>query len=131
MGYKSYSKHFKKKNNNMIETASIDQKEEAIQVTVDDKVVANLELEPIENNVELNEADVLDVDVEQTVEGFVDGCARLNVRKRPDKDSEILCVIKKNDKVLVNLSASTTEEFYRICTTNGVVGYCMKKFIKC
>ena len=48
--------------------------------------------------------------------GRVDNCARLNVRKEPNIKSEIVEV-------------ASTEEFYRVKTSDGVEGFCMKDYI--
>ena len=56
-------------------------------------------------------------------------CAKLNVRKEAAKDSEIVCIIAKGDELAVDLDAST-EDFYKINTSNGIEGYCVKDFIE-
>lgn len=60
--------------------------------------------------------------------GTVTGCAKLNVRKEPNKDAEILAVINEGSEVVINRIKSTVE-FYAVCTAAGIEGYCMKKFI--
>lgn len=61
--------------------------------------------------------------------GNVAGCAKLNVRKEPNKDAEILAVINEGAEVVINKIKSTMD-FYSVCTAAGIDGYCMKKFIK-
>lgn len=61
--------------------------------------------------------------------GVVSGCNKLNVREKANKDSKSLCVIDKNTEVEIDLNASTTEEFYKVCTSSGIKGYCMKQYI--
>lgn len=61
--------------------------------------------------------------------GNVAGCAKLNVRKEPNKDAEILAVINEGTEVVINKIKSTMD-FYSVCTAAGIDGYCMKKFIK-
>lgn len=61
--------------------------------------------------------------------GNVAGCAKLNVRKEPNKDAEILAVINEGTEVVINKIKSTMD-FYSVCTAAGIEGYCMKKFIK-
>ncbi len=60
--------------------------------------------------------------------GYVDNCECLRVRKESNVDSEELCVINKLSKVVIDLDNST-EYFYKVTTSDGVEGYCMKKFI--
>lgn len=54
---------------------------------------------------------------------------RLNVRKQPSKDSEVLEVITKNSEVEIDLSDNEDTMFYKVRTKTGVEGYCMKEFI--
>ena len=60
--------------------------------------------------------------------GVVTDCLKLNVRTKPDKDSDIVCEITASTNLVIDEEEST-EEFYKICTYSGVEGYCMKKFI--
>lgn len=62
------------------------------------------------------------------ITGIVTGCIKLNVRKEPNKDAEIVSVINEGSEVIINKNKSTVD-FYAVCTAAGVDGYCMKKFI--
>lgn len=64
----------------------------------------------------------------KTVFGVVDGCDSLNVRKESNKESDVLCIINKSTKIVIDLENST-EDFYKVSTSQGIDGYCMKKFI--
>lgn len=80
----------------------------------------------------LTEEDVAEVEITEEkslTKGTVTGCARLNVRKEADKESDVLCVINKGEEVTITLEG-TTEDFYKVCTSSGVEGFCMKKFIE-
>ena len=63
------------------------------------------------------------------ITGTVTGCAKLNVRKEPNKEAEIVSEINEGSEVVIDKNKSTTD-FYAVCTAAGVEGYCMKKFIK-
>lgn len=66
---------------------------------------------------------------EKSVEsGFVTGCSRLNVRKEPNVKADVLSVIPANSEVMVELDGST-DDFYKVCTSVGIEGFCMKKYI--
>lgn len=54
--------------------------------------------------------------------------AKLNVRKQPSPNGQVVSVINKDAKVQIDTTASTAE-WYKVYTTAGVEGYCMKKFI--
>lgn len=60
--------------------------------------------------------------------GVVTECVRLNVRKTPDPDGEVVSIIDCLTDVVVDLEDST-DEFYKISTAAGVEGFCMKKYI--
>ena len=83
--------------------------------------------ETVNETVELAITEPVVTEIVQTPDNGVVNCERLNVRKRPSKDAEVLCVINKNDKI--KLLNEQNEEFIKICTASGIEGYCMKKFI--
>lgn len=60
--------------------------------------------------------------------GVVTDCLKLNVRKAPNADAEIVSVIPALTEVTINPEESTNE-FYKICTADGICGFCMKKYI--
>ena len=123
---KNYSKFSQKKENVNLE--EIFPETEAVE--------ADAEQEPIMDPVVEEEAEQAQEIVEesqkveeavQTV-GFVDNCERLRVRKESNVDSEELCIINKLSEVVIDLDNST-DYFYKVTTSEGVEGYCMKKFI--
>ena len=54
---------------------------------------------------------------------------RLNVRKGPSKDTEVLNIVSKDEKLLIN-DPKLIEGFYSITTSSGIKGYVMKEFVK-
>ena len=123
---KNYSKFSQKKENVNLE--EIFPETEAVE--------ADAEQEPIMDPVVEAEAEQAQEIVEesqkveeavQTV-GFVDNCECLRVRKESNVDSEELCIISKLSEVVIDLDNST-DYFYKVTTSEGVEGYCMKKFI--
>lgn len=67
-------------------------------------------------------------EIKRTVKGKVIDCTRLNVRRRPNMDSEVNCIIDVDSIVEINENKSN-DEWYRVTTDNGVYGYCMKQYI--
>lgn len=65
----------------------------------------------------------------EMIPGMVTDCAKLNVRKQPSLKADVLCEIAVRAKVIIN-PAKSTKEWYCVRTEQGVVGYCMKKYIK-
>lgn len=62
------------------------------------------------------------------VTGVVTDCLRAAVYKEPRANSKVIKVITLLTKVEVDVDGST-EDFCKISTSDGVQGYCMKKFI--
>ena len=60
--------------------------------------------------------------------GYVTDCVKLNVREVASKDSNVLCEIILNSKVIVD-EENSTDDFYKVTTETGVEGYCMKQYI--
>lgn len=60
--------------------------------------------------------------------GIVVNCPRLNVRMKPRADADVICVIDRDSKVMID-EENSTKNFYKICAEVGVEGYCMKQFI--
>lgn len=60
--------------------------------------------------------------------GVVTNCLRLNIRKTPDKDSEVVVIATCLDELRVDPTAST-DDWYAVCTASGMEGFCMKKFV--
>lgn len=94
-------------------------------------------VEPIENVTE----DIQTVEVEQEskveeskieepkyITGIVTDCVKLNVREDPYLTATILGAITAATELIVDKEASTND-FYKICTSAGLEGYCMKKFV--
>lgn len=81
----------------------------------------------------LNDSDEIaeDTVVEETVEeviGVVTDCLKLNIRKEPDKDSDVVVVVTCLDELKIDPETST-DEWYAVCTVAGIEGFCMKKYI--
>ena len=84
---------------------------------------------------EVEEIDLFDEEESEDVEdsvnvpiGLVSGCLKLNVRFRPNSKSDIVCTIDYNTEVMIDESESTNE-YYKVYTSSGVEGFCMKKYI--
>ena len=67
-------------------------------------------------------------EVSAPVIGIVTDCPRLNVRVNPRADADVICIIERDSKVMID-EEDSTKNFYKICTEQGIEGYCMKQFI--
>ena len=110
--YSDYSKNFKstdKPKVSQVEESTLDNYQEADQNTEEQTTV-----------------DQEQVAVTVTQKGVVNGCEKLNVRTNPTIDSEVVCVINKNDEVIIEEALG---DWYSVTTKDGDEGYCMSKFI--
>ena len=85
--------------------------------------------EHINEELEIDEkvVDLDDAIKEEPLIGVVK-CKKLNVRKNPNLESEILMTVTEGDNVELNIKASN-REFYKVLTESKEEGFCMKKFI--
>lgn len=88
--------------------------------------------EPIEGQIVIPE---VESEPESAVEpeiqkfGKINNCKKLNVRKLPNRDAEIVSELVEGSEVMIDEKESTAL-FYKICTEHGIEGFCMKQFIK-
>ena len=125
--YTQYSKF------NGEETILINNPELEVEDTVEEKVD-----EPIEGQIVIPEVEPIvpePVIPEPVVEpenrkfGKVSNCKKLNIRKLPSRDAEIVSELIEGSEVMIDEKESTAL-FYKICTEHGIEGFCMKEFIK-
>lgn len=76
----------------------------------------------------LVEETVETVALPKTVSGVVVNCAKLNVREEPSADADVVCVLDVMSEIKINVEKSDNE-WFKICTANGIEGYCMRKFV--
>lgn len=60
--------------------------------------------------------------------GIVEYCVRLNVRENPNPGSNVVSIVDAGKELMLILDESTND-WYKVCTTSGVEGYCMKEYI--
>ena len=125
--YTQYSK-FSGEESMLTNDPELEVKEEIIEENID----KNIE-EPIEGQTVIPEVEPIIPEpvAEPEIQKFgqVSGCKKLNVRKLPSRDAEIVSELAEGIKVMIDEKTSTAL-FYKICTEHGIEGYCMKDFIK-
>ena len=92
----------------------IESTEEVEETTTEPEVI----VPNIEDGVENNE-----------VIGKISGFEKLYVRKESNKNSEPVGIVTDKDDLSIDLSYST-DTFYKVITSNGLEGYCVKEFVK-
>lgn len=68
------------------------------------------------------------VEEPKPVFGVVSGCAKLNIRKSPSPNGNVICTVNENTKLMIILEESTAE-WYKVCNSAGLNGFCMKKYV--
>ena len=110
MGNRNYAGFSKNKNNRI----------------VSDQVV------PINNDIEQKETGIEEIEETPMVKegtGIIVNCNLLYIRGDASKESDILGLLSRGDKVKVYFDEST-KDFYKIKSLTDIVGYCMKNYIK-
>lgn len=98
---------------NEVEESTNETEEVTEEVTEPEVIVPN-----IEDGVENNE-----------VIGKISGFEKLYVRKEANKDSEPVGIVTSKDDLSIDV-AHSTDDFYKVITSNGLEGYCVKEFVK-
>lgn len=79
------------------------------------------------------EPEVIQDPIERSIlDAVVSGAKKLNVRREPSKDADVVCVLAEGTTLTV-CPEESTEEFYKVfavCKEVLVEGYCVKTFIK-
>lgn len=60
--------------------------------------------------------------------GKVVGCQKLNIRKEPNGEAEVLGTISADSEIMIDEDESTSD-FYKVYTESGTEGFCMKQYI--
>lgn len=97
---------------------STNETEETIEEVTEEVTEPEVIVPSIENNVENNE-----------VIGKISGFEKLYVRKEASKDSEPVGIVTDKDDLSIDV-AHSTDDFYKVITSNGLEGYCVKEFVK-
>ena len=106
--------------------------EQAVEEKIvnEEQVVEEKIVNEFQQNISDPESDIDVAANDETSEliGYVTDCVKLNVREAASKDSNVLCEIILNSKVIVD-EENSTDDFYKVTTETGVEGYCMKQYI--
>lgn len=113
-------------------------------VNVDETVVEETPVMVEETPAVVEETPVVDVIIEPVAEaetgkkkskpaksmtGIVSGCTKLNIRVKPNATATVLCVVDAKSELKIDES-KTNKDWFAVCTSNGVEGYCMRKFVE-
>ena len=59
----------------------------------------------------------------------VSNCSRLNIRKKPNLNANVVCVINAGTELTVVRPFKIGDEWVRVSTKDGVEGHCMRKYV--
>ena len=124
----SKNKHFRKQfvEDNTVEETVENQVEEVVNENINStEEVVN---EFVDETVENSSKEITEEDIVLEVLGIVTGCNLLNVRSKPEPNSEVLTIIP-TDSVITISDVNASQDFYKVLV-GDLEGYCMKKFIK-
>lgn len=68
------------------------------------------------------------VEEPKSVFGVVSGCSKLNIRKSPSPNGNVICAVDEKTELMIILEESTSE-WYKVCNSAGLNGFCMKKYV--
>lgn len=123
---KNYTNYSNKSVNKEVEKEQV-VAEETVEEQVVEAVEENTE-EAVETPVEETTEEVVEEasDDEILDIGVVTDCLKLNVRKQPSKDAEVLKTIDALTEVII---LKEVGDFYEVALKTGESGYCMKEYI--
>ena len=117
-------------------TEEVNETIEQVEETVNEVEESNNEVEETTEEVtkEVTEPEVIVPSIENNVEnneviGKISGFEKLYVRKEASKDSEPVGIVTDKDDLSIDV-AHSTDDFYKVITSNGLEGYCVKEFVK-
>ena len=85
--------------------------------------------EDIESAEETSQPTINDGIEDNSASGKVYGFTKIYVRSNPNRDAEPVGIVSDLDDISIDLFHSTNE-FYKVVTSNGLEGYCLKECIK-
>lgn len=117
-------------------TNEVNETVEQVEETVNEVEESTNEAEETTEEVteEVTEPEVIVPNIEDGVEnneviGKISGFEKLYVRKEASKDSEPVGIVTDKDDLSIDV-AHSTDNFYKVITSNGLEGYCVKEFVK-
>lgn len=119
---------------NEVTEENVNEIEESVKETEEITNEVNETIEQVEetiNEVEesTNEIEETKEEVTEEVIGKIIEFEKLYIRKEADKNSEPVGIVTNKDYLSIDIIHST-DDFYKVITSNGLEGYCVKEFVK-
>ena len=114
---RNYNQYANKPESEQVKEEPVEKVIEPVEETVEEVI------EPVEEAVE----EAAEVEEKSTEVAFGKvNCSKLNVRKEPNINSVPLCIVEHGTRMEIS---EFDGEWVKILTSDGVSGYCMRKFI--
>ena len=113
-------------------TNEVNETIEQVEETINEVEKSTNEIKETKEEVieEVTEPDIIVPIIENNkVIGKIIEFEKLYVRKEASKDSEPVGIVTDKDDLSIDV-ASSTDDFYKVITSNGLEGYCVKEFVK-
>ena len=118
---RNYNQYANKPEPEQVKEGPVEEVIEPVEETIEEVI------EPAEETVEETVEEVTEVEEKSTEVAFGKvNCSKLNVRKEPSINSVPLCIIEHGTRMEIS---EFNGEWVKILTSDGVSGYCMRKFI--
>ena len=119
---------------NEVTEENVNEIEESVKETEEITNEVNETVEQVEetiNEVEesTNKIEETKKEVTKEVIGKIIEFEKLYIRKEADKNSEPVGIVTNKDYLSIDIIHST-DDFYKVITSNGLEGYCVKEFVK-
>ena len=119
---------------NEVTEENVNEIEESVKETEEITNEVNETVEQVEetiNEVEesTNKIEETKKEVTEEVIGKIIEFEKLYIRKEADKNSEPVGIVTNKDYLSIDIIHST-DDFYKVITSNGLEGYCVKEFVK-
>ena len=125
---RNYNQYANKQEPDQAKKETVEEVIEPVEETVEELIepaeeIVEEVIEPVEEAIE----EVTEVEENPTEVAFGKvNCSKLNVRKEPSIHSTPLCIIEHGTRMEIS---EFDGEWVKILTSDGVSGYCMRKFI--
>lgn len=83
----------------------------------------------VNSSPEVEMQEVVTEEPKALLKGTVTDCFKLNIRKKPTLNSDVVSVVNLNASLDINESKSTMDWWF-VADEDGNSGYCMKQYVK-
>lgn len=105
-----------------------DDKPKTEEMVEHDNLIEHVDFVEEVDEVKMVEETVKTVPIPKTINGVVANCTKLNIRKDPSINAEILGVVDVDSEMKIDMNKSN-DKWFHVITAVGIDGYCMRDFV--